>query len=134
MLTKAEGSLELAQLVFVFAQRFAAALDPIVVSVADVAESGELPSWEPTAEDLVIAADTELDTACAAVAVHARLSADERTIVPVLDDVAAVRERLGLGRSRPYQMIKRTRAKLVELAGTGPDAQQIVLEVIELCR
>lgn len=134
VLTKAEGSLEPAQLVFVFTQRFAAALDPIVGSVSDVAESGELPSGEPTAEDLVIAADTELDTACAAVEVHARLSADERTIIPVLDDVAAVRERLSLGRSRAYEMIERTRTKLVELAGTGPDAQQIVLEVIELCR
>ncbi|UVS80552.1 hypothetical protein [Actinokineospora sp. UTMC 2448] len=134
VLTKAEGSLELAQLVFVFTQRFPAALDPIVVSAADVAETAELPSPEPTAEDLVIAADTELDTGCAAVAVHARLSADERTIVPVLDDVAAVRERLGLGRSRAYQMIERTRTKLVELAGTGPNAQRIVLEVIELCR
>jgi hypothetical protein len=134
VLAKAGGSLETAQLVFVFAQRFAGALDPIEVSVADVAETGELPSREQTAEDLLIAADIELDSACAAVAVRERLSVDERTIVPVLDSVEAVRERLSVRNSRARQMIKRTREKLVELAGTGPDAEQIVREVIELCR
>lgn len=134
VLDAAGGSLETAQLVFVFSRRFAAALDPIEVPLGDLTASDNVASPELTAEDLVIAADAELDAACAAAEIVGRLSDHEKVVVPLLDDVHTVRQRLGLGRSQAYQLMARTRAKVCDLAGTGPESEQIVLEVIRLCR
>lgn len=130
----AGGSLETAQLVFVLSWRFAAALDPIEVSLDDVAKVGDVASGEATAEDLAIAADSELDAACAAAEIFGRLSDSEKAIVPVWDDANAVRERLSVGRSQAYAAMGRAKKKVLDLAGTGPEAEQIVREVIRLCR
>lgn len=133
VLEAAGGSLETAQLVYVFSRRFAAALDPIEVSLEDAIQFGDVPSDEATGEDLVIAADSELDAACAAAEIVGRLSDDEKLTVPVWDDANAVRERLGVGRTQAYTAMDRVKKKVLDLAGTGPDTEQIVREVIRLC-
>ncbi|MET9030953.1 hypothetical protein ABZW96_35915 [Nocardia sp. NPDC004168] len=134
VLEAAGGSLETAQFVYVLSQRFAAALDPIEVPLADEAGAAELAASEPTGEDLVIAAETELEVGFAAAQIVGRLSGEERAIVSNLNDIGAVQERLSRGRSQVYQLISRTKQKIRDLAGTGPEAEQVALEVIRLCR
>lgn len=128
----ADGSLETAQVVHVLARRFAAALDPIERPISD-ADSEGVRSEGLSPEELVIAMDSEVDAASAADAIFATLSEAERSILPVVDDPAEVQKRLGLGRSQASQLASRCKAKVVNLAGTGPEARQIALEVIWLC-
>ncbi|MFK4362072.1 hypothetical protein ABH939_005607 [Rhodococcus sp. 27YEA6] len=132
VLATAEGSLEIAQLVNVFARRFAAALDPVEMSLGKM-ESSEVPSCETTPEDLVVAVDSEIDAASAAAEIFTRLTETERAVLRVLLDSSAVQERLGLGRSQSAQFATRLKAKIRDLAGTGPEAEQVTLEVIWLC-
>ena len=141
ILQEAGGSLETAQLVHVFSQRFAASLDPLVISLDegsdedldDDAPSADLPSEDASPEELVIAESVALDVAVAAAEIADRLSDMERAIIPVLDDSAAVRERLGLGRSQSAQFSSTLKSKIRALAGTGEDRDEIVREVIALC-
>jgi hypothetical protein len=51
----------------------------------------------------------------------------------VLNDSAAVRERLSLGRSQSALFTSTLKAKIRALAGTGEDQDDIVREVIALC-
>lgn len=141
ILQQAGGSLETAQLVHVFCQRFAASLDPIVVSLDERldedpdedAAGTDLPSETASPEEAVIAESVALDVAGAAAEIVGRLSAVERAIIPVLNDSAAVRERLSLGRSQSALFTSTLKAKIRALAGTGEDRDDIVREVIALC-
>ncbi|WP_143169045.1 hypothetical protein [Rhodococcus koreensis] len=132
VLSTAAGSLETAQVVAVFARRFAAALDPIEMPLSET-ESDEIRSAEPAPEDLVVALDSEVDAASAAAEIFARLSESERAILPVLANSSEVQKRLGLGRSQSAHVAARLKAKIRDLAGTGPEAEQVTLEVIWLC-
>jgi hypothetical protein len=137
VLQAAGGSLETAQLVHVFAQRFAAALDPIVVSLdEDLGEAGiniDVPAEGPSPDELVIAESAALDVATAAAEIVGRLSDTERAIIPALDDSAAVQQRLGRGRSQSAQFMSRLKLKIRALAGTGADRDEVVREVVALC-
>jgi hypothetical protein len=140
VLQSAGGSLEIAQLVHVFADRFAAALDPIVVSLdgdldrdSDDEGSTDVPSGQPGPEDLVIAEAVAVDVAVSAAEIVGRLTATERAIVPVLDDSAAVGLRLGLRRSQSAQVASTLKLKIRALAGTDADREEIVREVIASC-
>lgn len=129
----AGGSLEVPLLVHVFARRFAAALDPIVTSTNEQHDLAEMPTTEPAPEDLIIGDESDADAASAAAEILGRLSDIERAIVPLLNDSGAVRSRLGLGRSQSAQFVSRLKAKIVQLAGTGPESEQVIREVIWLC-
>ncbi|MFW0797012.1 hypothetical protein AAFP30_24615 [Gordonia sp. CPCC 205515] len=129
----AGGSIEVAELVHVLAQRFAAALDPIVTVAGEHDDLASTPASEPTPDDLVVADESDADTARAAAEIVGRLSDIERAIVPLLDDGGAVRNRLGLGKSQSAQFASRLKAKIVQLAGTGPESEHVVREVIWLC-
>lgn len=139
VLQSAGGSLETAQLVHVFADRFAAALDPIVVSLDRDSDGDEdegstdVPSGQPSPEDLVIAESVAVDVAVSAAEIVGRLTEIERAIVPVLADSAAVQRRLGLGRSQSAQVASTLKLKIRALAGTDADREEIVREVIALC-
>jgi hypothetical protein len=141
VLEEAGGSLEIAQLVYVFSQRFSASLDPIVISLDersdnnldDAAPGVDLPSQDVGPEEFVIAESVALDVAIAAAEIAGRLSGTERAIVPVLDNSVAVRKRLGLGRSQSALFASTLKLKIRALAGTGEDRDQIVREVIALC-
>ncbi|OSC20871.1 hypothetical protein B8W69_28730 [Mycobacterium vulneris] len=141
ILDQAGGSLEIAQLVYVFSQRFAASLDPIVVSFDESVDDGidddaagvDLPSQTASPEEAVIAESIALDVTTAAAEIVRRLSSLECAVIPVLDDSAAVRERLSLGRSQSALFVSSLKAKIRSLAGTGEDQEDIVREVIALC-
>jgi hypothetical protein len=140
VLQTARGSLETAQLVHVFAQRFAAAMDPIEVPFPehrdDDDEDGggiDVPSEAPGPEDLVIAESVAAGAAAAANEIVERLSDDERAIVSVIDDPAAVMQRLRRARSQSAEFTRRLKAKIRELAGTGEDRDEIVRAVIAIC-
>jgi hypothetical protein len=140
ILQAAAGSLETAQLVHVFARRFAAAMDPIEVPLPehqdDDDEDGagtDVPSEAPGPEDLVIAESMAAEAAAAANEIVERLSDDERAIVSIIDDPAAVMQRLGRARSQSAEFTRRLKAKIRELAGTGEDRDEIVRAVIAIC-
>lgn len=134
------GSLEIAQLVHVFADRFAAALDPIVVPLdtdsdrdGDDEGSADVPSGQAGPEDLVIADSVAVDIAVSAAEIVGRLTDSERAIVPMLHDSAAVQLRLGLARSQSAQIARTVKLKIRALAGTASDREEIVREVVALC-
>lgn len=138
VLQAASGSLETAQLVHVFAQRFAAAMDPIEVPLPEHEDDeqdgdSDLPSEVPGPEELVIAEEVAAETAEAAAQILKRLSGDERAILCVIDDTAEVMRLLGRGRSQSAEFARRLRIKIRELAGTGTDRDGILVATIALC-
>lgn len=128
------GSLELAQLVTVFVARFPAALDPAMVPLPEGDEADMADDDAVNAEQQLIQAEEELSAAVSAASVVGMLSPPERQIVPFLDDVSAIQEILGCGRSQAYHKAKRLRDKLSQLVGDSDDVRGIGLEVIRLCR
>ncbi|CDO91606.1 hypothetical protein AWC29_05185 [Mycobacterium triplex] len=133
VLATAGGSLEIAQLVAVFANRFAAALDPTVASIDDDDHPIDVAATTLDPEETLIADEVALDVASAAAEIAGRLTATEREIVPMLHDSAAVRLKLGKGRTQSAAFTARLKARIRELAGTSGDAEDIVREVIALC-
>ncbi|MFF3565734.1 hypothetical protein ACFYXS_37475 [Streptomyces sp. NPDC002574] len=133
VLSAAKGSLEVAQLVEVFAARFPIVLDPVVLSLAPDGHS-ENPSYvSPSAEDVVVAAESEVDALSAAGKIVDMLSPQERQLVPHLDNLAAVRDLIGCGRTQAYHHVARLGAKLDQLVGDADDVRSVGLEVIRLC-
>jgi hypothetical protein len=143
VLQQAGGSVEIAQLVHVFARRFAAALDPKEVSLPDheneedADDDGtvgtEVASEEPDPGELVIAEFVAADVRAAAAEIVGRLSDQERGIVRILDDNAAVMQHLNRGRSQSALFVQQLKSKIRELAGTGDDRTDIVAAVIAQC-
>lgn len=141
VLQAAAGSLETAQLVHVFAQRFAAAMDPIEIPLpeheheddGEINRDADLPSEAPGPEEIVIAEEVAAETAEAAAQIVERLSVDERAILCVIDDPAEVMRRLGRGRSQSAEFARRLKVKIRELAGTGTDRDENLLAAIALC-
>lgn len=143
VLSDAGGSLEIGQFVYVFSKRFAAALDPVVVSLEDLGFHDDdldeddvgidIPSESDGPEELVIAESVAEDVATAAKEIVERLSDSERALLPVLDDAAAVRARLGLGKSQSALITRALKCKIRDLAGTGDERHDIVREVIASC-
>jgi hypothetical protein len=133
VLARAEGSVETAHLVAVFANRFAAALDPLVVSIDDDNSPIDVESATPDPEETLIADEVALDIATAAAEIAGRLTDTERQIVPILHDGGAIRQKLGKGRTQCAAFAARLKVKIRELAGTGSDAEEIVREVVAIC-
>lgn len=133
VLTAAEGALEVAQLVAVFVARFPAALDPATLPLPDAAELDIPDRATPTPEAQVIEFDEEIDAATSAASIVAMLSPGEREIVRRIDDVPAIQELLGCGRSQAYHRVRRVKEKLTQLVGEGDDVRAVGLEVIRLC-
>lgn len=132
VLDTADGSLELGQIVDVFLRRFGGVLDPVVIPM-DAPSDSALADTNPTAEDYVVTADAELDAAAKAAAISGALSPTERALVPYLANPSAIQYFLEVGRSQAYQHATNLKKRIVELAGEGADAEQVVLELIRLC-
>lgn len=128
----AGGSLEIAQLTAVFAARFPAVLDPVIVPMPDDPDS-VVGDADPTPEELQIAEDDELESGVTAAEVVGMLSPVERRLVPHLDDPAMIGTILGCGRSQAYYRTGRLKAKLAQLLGVTEDMRAVAREVIELC-
>lgn len=128
---RAGGSLDVAELTHVFVRRFPVVLDPAIQPVD--AEIESLPAGAPTPEEVVVREEAELEAAADAVAVLAMLSPQERTLLACREDITAVRNALGCGRSKAYQQVQRLNEKLVQLAGDDDEGRAMTLEVIRLC-
>ncbi len=133
VLTEAAGALEVAQLVEVFVARFPAALDPATQPLPDAVEH-DIPDRDTaTPEELVVAFEEEIDAAADATSIVAMLSPEERAIVRRIEDVPAIQELLGCGRSQAYHRVRRVKEKLAQLVGQSDDVRAVALEVIRLC-
>jgi hypothetical protein len=133
VLERAGGSLETADLVIVFANRFAAALDPLVVSIDDDENTIDVAATASAPEETLLADAVALDVATAAAEIAGRLTQAERAIVPLLGDSSSIQQRLGKGRSQSAAIAAKLKSKVRELAGTGADAEEVVREVVALC-
>lgn len=133
VLVRAAGSVEIGHLVAVFADRFAAALDPLVASIDDDDNPIDVETAALDPEETLIADELAWDVAVAAAEIVGRLTDTEREILPVLHDSEAVRLRLGKGSTQCAAFTARLKVKIRELAGTSGDAEEIVREVAALC-
>lgn len=133
VLARAAGSVEIAHLVAVFANRFAAALDPLIASIDDDENPIDVAAAELEPDEALIADEVALDVATSAAEIVGRLTKTEREIVPILHDSAAIRLKLDKGRTQCAAFAVRLKAKIRELAGTSSDAEEIVREVMSLC-
>nr|WP_157528566.1 hypothetical protein [Kibdelosporangium sp. MJ126-NF4] len=133
VLTAAEGSLEIAQLVEVFVARFPVVLDPTTVPLPDAMELDAPDRAALTPEEQVIAVEDEVDAAASAVGIVAMLSPQEREIVRHFGDIPAIQALLNCGRTQAYHQVKRLREKLTQLVGDSDDVRAVGLEVIRLC-
>jgi len=127
VLTAAAGSLEVAQLVHVVAQRFPAAVEPEDTTISDDAferitraEKGDPGSALETEEFIRD--------------VYDQLSPSQRAVVPYLEsDIQVVMEVLHVGRSRAYEAVKHIRDLLDRLL-PADDTRGIVYDaVVERC-
>jgi hypothetical protein len=130
VLTAANGSLEIGQLVHVLLARFPVVLDSVTMPLTDV--DGDRADAEPTPEELAIAAEDDLTAVVSAAEVVGMLTAEERRIVCHLHDAKAVQQELGCGRSTAYAHIDRLKDKLRQLAGED-NAVDVVRQVFRLC-
>ncbi|GLY71087.1 hypothetical protein Atai01_77060 [Amycolatopsis taiwanensis] len=133
VLTAAEGSLEIAQLIEVFVARFPVVLDPATVPRLDATEFDAPDRAALTPEEQVIAVEEEINAAASAVSVVAMLSPQEREIVRHFGDIPAIQALLNCGRTQAYHQVKRLREKLAQLVGDSDDVRAVGLEVIRLC-
>jgi hypothetical protein len=127
VLTAADGSLEVAQLVHVVAQRFPAAAEPEDVTIDDdtfdrVARMGsDDPGFVFEIEESIRAV---LD----------QLSPSQRAVVPCLDrDVNVVMEVLNVGRSRAYEAVKHVKGLLDRLLPDDETRGVVYAAVVERC-
>ncbi len=124
-------SLDLHQLVAVIVRRFPATLDPEARSIDGDAQD---VAWDgPAPEDLLVEREEGISAAGAAAEVFARLTPSERNLLPILDNVDAVRAQLGCGRSTAYNRVGKLKALLRELTADFDDPEQVVREVLALC-
>ncbi|WP_157597374.1 hypothetical protein [Streptacidiphilus rugosus] len=137
VLTTAQGAVEVAVLVSVFAQRFPASMDPVEVAT----EPEELPDssrrhvhdeWQ-NPETALIDQEEEFSAALSAAEIVGRLSRPERGVLLTWEDPSAVQKLLGCGRSQAYHQIKRLKEKLALLVGEQPDRLAVLSEVVALC-
>jgi len=127
VLTAASGSLEVAQLVHVVAQRFPAAAEPEDVTIDDdtfdrVARMG---SDDPGfAFEIGESIRAVLD----------QLSPSQRAVVPYLDrDVNVVMEVLNVGRSRAYEAVRHLKGLLDRLLPDDETRGVVYAAVVERC-
>jgi hypothetical protein len=127
VLTVTRGSLEVAQLVHVVAQRFPAAVEPEDVTIDDdtfdrVARIGsDDPGFVLETEESI---RTVLD----------QLSPSQRALVPYLDrDIKVVMEVLNVGRSRAYEAVKHVKGLLERLLPDDDTRAIVYAAVVERC-
>ena len=127
VLTAAGGSLEVAQLVHVVAQRFPAAAEPEDVTIDD-------DTFDRTTrihkDDPALASETGESVS----AVLDQLSPSQRALVPYLDrDVNAVMEVLNVGRSRAYEATRHLKGLLERLLPDDETRAVVYAAVVERC-
>jgi hypothetical protein len=128
VLTAAAGSLEVAQLVQIIAQRFPAAAEPEDTTISD-----------DTFERVTRAAGKDnpgfaLETGESIREVYEQLSPSQRALLPYLEcDIKAVTEVLHVGRSRAYEAVKHLRDLLDRLLPDDDTRGIVYAAVVEKC-
>jgi len=124
-------SLDLQQLTFVIMHRFPATLDPESRSV-DPAD--DVLAAQDATPDVELLAQVEASgVASAARRVFGQLTAEERRLLPLILDQAAVQKLLGCGRSTAYNRINKLKELMREIVGPYEDPEQVAREVLALC-
>jgi hypothetical protein len=132
--TAAGGSVSIAALTSVFAERF-----PRALSYEDEPfDPTDEVRADPDATDpgaTVVDLDESRHARELAETIYARMSPDERRLLPVLSaGVGEQQQVTGLGRSATYQRVAALRARLVAWLGPEEDRhQKVVRFLIELC-
>jgi hypothetical protein len=127
VLTAAAGSLEVAQIVHVVAQRFPAAAEPEDVTIDD------------DTFDRVTRMERDdpgfaFETGESIGAVLDQLSPSQRALVPYLDrDINAVMEVLNVGRSRAYEAVRHLKGVLDRLLPDDETRAVVYTAVVERC-
>jgi hypothetical protein len=127
VLTAAGGSLEVAQLVHVVAQRFPAAAEPEDVTIDD------------DTFDRVMRMESDdpgfaFETGESISAVLDQLSPSQRALVPYLDrDINAVMEVLNVGRSRAYEAVRHLKDVLDRVLPDNETRAVVWTAVVERC-
>ena len=134
--TKAGGPLEVAQLADVALRRLPSLMSPVEASLDETAghEGAAFAdqSWDP--ETVVLAAEQELDDALYAAWLYRELSAWERQILPVIENLADISATLGCGRSTANTRRQQLLERLRELCGGEPPTGGVFVELIRLCQ
>jgi hypothetical protein len=130
----AAGSLSIAALVSVFAERFPRALnyqDDPFDPTDDVRADPDATDPGATVVDL----DESRRARDLAETIYARMSPDERDLLPVLTSKVEEQQRVtGLGRSATYQRVGALKARLAAWLGPEEDRhQKVVRFLIDLC-
>jgi hypothetical protein len=127
VLTAADGSLEVAQLVHVVAQRFPAAAEPEDVTIDDDTFDRATRIHR---DDPALAFETGESIS----AVLDQLSPSQRALVPYLNrDINAVMEVLNVGRSRAYEAISHLKGLLERLLPDDETRAVVYAAVVERC-
>lgn len=127
VLTAAGGSLEVAQLVHVVAQRFPAAAEPEDVTIDDdtLDRVMRMESDDP---------GSAFEAAESISAVLDQLSPSQRALVPYLDrDINAAMEVLNVGRSRAYEAVSHLKDVLDRLLPDDETRAVVYAAVVERC-
>jgi len=127
VLTAAGGSLEVAQLVHVVAQRFPAAAEPEDVTIDDDTfdRATHMGSDDP---------GFAFETGESISAVLDQLSPSQRALVPYLDrDINVVMEVLNVGRSRAYEAVRHLKGLLDRLLPDDETRGVVYAAVVERC-
>ena len=127
VLTAAGGSLEVAQLVHVVAQRFPAAAEPEDVTIDDDTFDRVTRMYR---DDPALTFETRESIS----AVLDQLSPSQRALVPYLDrDVNTVMQVLNVGRSRAYEAVRHLKGVLDRLLPDDQTRAVVYAAVVERC-
>lgn len=124
------GRLHIGHLASICAERF-----PSLVATGDAMNHLKEAEWEDkedSADDLVAITATKLNSEASAMQIYTALSEDERTILRNAGDAESLSIELGVGRSTAYSLIKRTRARVIELAGSASRSDDVRGALVDL--
>jgi hypothetical protein len=125
--TAARGSLEVAQLVHVVAQRFPAAAEPEDTTIGE-------DIFERVTRMVNDDPGFALETAESVREVYDQLSPSQRALVPYLDcDIKVVMGVLHIGRSRAYEAVKHVRDLLDRLLPVDDTRDVVGAAVVRMC-
>jgi len=137
VLARANGSLQPATVVAVFANRLPNALDPAEEPLAD-ADAAELAVGDAARDpaEAMIANEAASSAMRTAQGLFLVMSADERRLLPHLDGTIAEQQRaIGRGRSQTYEYVKALKERLRSLLGEEGDEDRVLVmcELRRLC-
>jgi hypothetical protein len=124
------GRLHIGQMASICAERF-----PSLVAVGAAMNHLKEAEWEKnedTADDLVANTAAKLDSETVAMEIYTALAEDERIVLRNAGDAESLSTALGVGRSTAYSLIKKTRARVIELAGSASRSDEVRGALIDL--